>query len=279
MGDAPALSNTVADERSFSEHISKRRGCPVMEVFENLGRDATLLAPTNAAGNTNDYAHIATFLRGKDVPPAQRDAAWRQLGHVVSKQLRRQGVAWVSTDGRGVAWLHLRIEAQPKYFKTHRYRDHQDKPSSASLLQGNASIAGDGQWEPENREAQNETIHKPLEVRTLRRDGGFLGSVPTDLLIGNLEMPLASLGLRWQGGRHLQLVVPSPSIKHREASYFRIHSDSCECIFDVFLDSEKEALELSVTLKSLRARADCGAGVCDWVDQPPDSLKRPPPAE
>jgi len=127
--DAPTLANTIADDEPFSEHISKGKGKPVVEVFENSGRDATLVAPTNATGCAADYAHLATFIRGTNVPQEQRDAAWRQLAQLVSKRLDEHSAVWVSTDGRGVAWLHLRVETRPKYYKTNRYLKVQESAS------------------------------------------------------------------------------------------------------------------------------------------------------
>jgi len=125
--DAPSLSRSVADDRPFAEHISKKKGRPEAVVFDNLKRDATLIAPASAGSNPNEYAHCGAFFQGRGVPPEQRDAMWRNLGNVISGQLNR-GTLWVSTDGRGVSWLHFRVEGNPKYYKTNRYTTYRPNP-------------------------------------------------------------------------------------------------------------------------------------------------------
>jgi hypothetical protein len=120
--DDPFLASLHADITPFEVHLRDVAGQPEMKVFQNPGRDSSLVAPAPATSDPEDYTHIAAFFIGS-APPSQQDAAWQALGHAISDELRTRDVVWVSTDGRGVHWLHFRVDSRPKYFKTYRYRD------------------------------------------------------------------------------------------------------------------------------------------------------------
>lgn len=118
---APALARAAPDAHSFAEHFSKTRS---VVHFENLGGDATLIVPC-PRGEPSAYPHLAAFLR--QAPPEQREALWREVGRCARESL---GTApfWLSTSGLGVAWVHVRIDARPKYYQYTPYRRH---PSGA----------------------------------------------------------------------------------------------------------------------------------------------------
>ena len=46
---------------------------------------------------------------------------WRRVGVELKRQLATNGTVWVSTHGHGVAWLHLRVEASPRYISYEPY--------------------------------------------------------------------------------------------------------------------------------------------------------------
>jgi hypothetical protein len=120
--DAPSLARNRANISPYKEYLEVLKGQPVWEVFQNPGRDCSLIAPAQATSDPEDYTHISAFFRGS-APLPQQDAAWQRLGHAISDELRRRDVVWVSTDGCGVRWLHFRVDARPKYFKMDRYCD------------------------------------------------------------------------------------------------------------------------------------------------------------
>merc|ERR1712039_323813 len=119
--DAPGLGRYGADISPFSEHLAALSGQPVARAFANLGRDALLVAPANATGRPADYTHLAAFLRG-GAPPDQVEKTWAELGKAIVSELKQREVVWVSTDGRGVHWLHLRVDKRPKYYRWSPYR-------------------------------------------------------------------------------------------------------------------------------------------------------------
>ncbi|AKF05213.1 DUF6940 family protein [Sandaracinus amylolyticus] len=115
--DAPALARITADPSDFAERFESKPSDDVL-VFPNLGRDATLVVPAPRAADAS-YAHLAAFVRG--APSAQVDALFAKLARAI---LARIGDAplWVSTAGLGVSWLHLRLDARPKYYRRDAYR-------------------------------------------------------------------------------------------------------------------------------------------------------------
>jgi hypothetical protein len=67
-------------------------------------------------------AHLGSFVRRAGA--AQQAAFWREVGETVARSLAARGEAptWVSTEGSGVAWLHVRLDARPKYYHHAPYR-------------------------------------------------------------------------------------------------------------------------------------------------------------
>lgn len=125
---APHLESVDADPRVFAAHIGgERRGSARVVAFPNLGGDSTLVSPCEdeRAVKLHDlaaYAHLARFVRrGSD---AQAVEFWQTVARTVDDALARQAAAkplWVSTEGSGVAWLHVRLDPRPKYFHHKQY--------------------------------------------------------------------------------------------------------------------------------------------------------------
>ena len=90
--------------------------------FWNLGGDAFLVAPCPRAppgAYPHAYAHLAAFAR--TAPADQQQAFWRAVGAAVAENLAERPL-WVSTNGLGVAWLHVRLDEWPKYYTYEPYR-------------------------------------------------------------------------------------------------------------------------------------------------------------
>lgn len=122
--DAPDLLGPP-DREAFAEHFPEcGSAAPADAVvdFGNLGGDAHLVVPC-PSGADDDYAHLAAFLRS--APAAQRHALWRAVGAATRRRLGARPL-WLSTAGGGVAWLHVRIDARPKYYTHAPYREWAD---------------------------------------------------------------------------------------------------------------------------------------------------------
>ena len=116
--DSPFLARTGPDPSAFAAHFATAPTEPVVS-FDNLGRDAHLVAPRRLA-DEQTYPHLAAFSRA--APRAQRHALWRAVGAAVAQRLGRRPI-WLSTAGQGVAWLHVRLDRRPKYYNFAPYRD------------------------------------------------------------------------------------------------------------------------------------------------------------
>ncbi|HLR31307.1 MAG TPA: hypothetical protein VK074_02380, partial [Fodinibius sp.] len=52
--------------------------------------------------------------------PEQRDALWRITAEETLDAIGEEP-RWLSTNGMGVFWLHMRIDRRPKYYQTEDY--------------------------------------------------------------------------------------------------------------------------------------------------------------
>jgi hypothetical protein len=86
-------------------------------VFDNLGGDAKLIAPTPANKQLN-YSHIGVFT--DNAPKKQQFAFWQTVGRVTGNIISDHPI-WLNTAGGGVAWLHVRLDSSPKYYRHQPY--------------------------------------------------------------------------------------------------------------------------------------------------------------
>jgi len=112
----PELETIPPEPGAFQEHF--RAGGDVV-VFANLGRDAVLIAPA-PRGSGAAYGHLGSFLRWG--PASQRDHLWQQVGRTLLGHLSATPT-WLSTAGLGVAWLHVRLDSRPKYYRHRPYKE------------------------------------------------------------------------------------------------------------------------------------------------------------
>ena len=115
---ARGLETTEPDASAFADKFDAQPDAPIV-VFDNLGGDATLVAP-RPQGPASNYGHLAAFVR-----QAPREQAHALLGTIAETALvliKRRPV-WLSTSGLGIAWLHVRLDRRPKYYSCRRYRE------------------------------------------------------------------------------------------------------------------------------------------------------------
>jgi hypothetical protein len=119
LTDAPGLANASPDVNAFREHFNSDddRNAGVV-VFDNLGRDATLVVPCPRV-STEVYVHLAAFLRG--APEAQKHALLERMANEVLSRVSARPL-WLSTAGMGVYWLHVRLDSRPKYYRHAPYK-------------------------------------------------------------------------------------------------------------------------------------------------------------
>ena len=107
---SPLLAQCAPDPQPFADHF--RDGATVA-TFASLGRDALLVAPCPGAPGAN-FAHLAGFLA--TAAPDQASDLWCAVGDALAARLGDVPL-WLSTAGLGVAWLHVRLDSRPKYYR------------------------------------------------------------------------------------------------------------------------------------------------------------------
>lgn len=114
--EAPTLARLEPEPEPFASHFGD---CPKEGVvsFPNLGGDAWLVVPCPLAGD-DAYPHLAAFLR--TAPPGQVGALWRVTAETALERVS-ESPFWLSTAGTGVAWLHVRFDDRPKYYRHRPY--------------------------------------------------------------------------------------------------------------------------------------------------------------
>ena len=113
----PAVAALRPDRTPFAAHLDAAQG--LVATFDNLGHDATLIAPCGAV--PSGCAHLASWCR--TAPPEEQHAFWRAVGQAVQAWWRRSDAPlWLSTSGLGVHWLHVRLDERPKYITHRPYR-------------------------------------------------------------------------------------------------------------------------------------------------------------
>ena len=112
---SPSLAGLPPEPEVFAEHFRPDRS---VVTFANLGGDAMLVAPC-PAGDDRDFSHLAQFVR--TAAPEQQGALWQSVGEAMIARVGTRPV-WLSTAGHGVAWLHVRLDSTPKYYRHDAYR-------------------------------------------------------------------------------------------------------------------------------------------------------------
>jgi len=124
--DARGLDRMRPDPSAFAEHFGSQTD---VVTFDNLGGDATMIVPCprDPSGRVDAYGHLTSFLR--EAPAPQRDALWREVGRAARARLGDRP-SWINTAGFGVAWLHVRLDSQPKYYRFDPYRQLPEAPTA-----------------------------------------------------------------------------------------------------------------------------------------------------
>jgi hypothetical protein len=115
--EGPGLTD-VLDPIPFQDYFRNPQTGKGVVVFPNLGHDAILVVPS-PAGPSKAYPHLAAFVR--HASETQVHALWKTIGETVKHHLSHRWT-WLNTAGGGVAWLHVRLDSHPKYYRHRPYR-------------------------------------------------------------------------------------------------------------------------------------------------------------
>jgi hypothetical protein len=99
---------TVQNKKDFQEYINKSTNKYVTS-FPNLSGDTILVIPMPMHGK--NYATLRDFIDNADI--VQQQAFWKKVAKI-ARELN--GNIWISVHGLGVAYTHVRISNNPKYY-------------------------------------------------------------------------------------------------------------------------------------------------------------------
>ena len=120
------LSQISPDPDTFKEKFNANcDGHQHVVSFKNLGGDSVLVSPCPVPSSSSshiflNYAHIALFMRNAEYPQIYH--FWKKVGQEMLSRVQDDQVLWVSTSGLGVSWLHMRLDARPKYYTWEPYK-------------------------------------------------------------------------------------------------------------------------------------------------------------
>ena len=107
---------------SFQEHFDKQHGHSVCS-FNNIGGDATLVTPLpiRTTNGFLDFKCLSSFVENAD--HKTQTQLWKVVAIRLSDQLTDGRPRWLSTNGMGVHYLHIRIDSRPKYYSYKVYHN------------------------------------------------------------------------------------------------------------------------------------------------------------
>jgi hypothetical protein len=71
-----------------------------------------LVIPMPVSGK--NYATLKDFI--DNAPEIQQQEFWKHVAEVAKKCMKKNGKVWISVNGLGVAYTHIRISTIPKYY-------------------------------------------------------------------------------------------------------------------------------------------------------------------
>ena len=121
--ESRSLNIANADPTPFREKFSSTSR---IVVFDNLGKDATLIVPNATVYRDHDLVSLANVVRELEMD--SQIELWQTVGNALQKAIERRKV-FLNTAGNGVYWCHVRLDSRPKYYKNYRYKE-QVRPTS-----------------------------------------------------------------------------------------------------------------------------------------------------
>jgi hypothetical protein len=93
-------------------------------TFYNLSKSSILISPHyNHNYNINIYNNIGTFMRSSNLEQQFLLLAIVFTQYLVQLKKNQNKLLWLSTHGKGIGWLHVRIDNSPKYISYQPYKN------------------------------------------------------------------------------------------------------------------------------------------------------------
>ncbi|MCE8159327.1 MAG: hypothetical protein I3265_02510 [Candidatus Moeniiplasma glomeromycotorum] len=107
-----ALNNITQNYSSFQEHFGKSRDNQAVSFSSPSGNLLVCPVPKGTA----DYKNISQFT--KNAPLKQQQALWKKVADKLIGELEKNPDTprWLNTEGTGVPYLHVRLDATPRFY-------------------------------------------------------------------------------------------------------------------------------------------------------------------
>lgn len=113
-----ALDKMKEDYSSFSQNIKKSENSDVTS-FYNLSKSAYLVIPIPR--KSKQFTTLKDFM--DNASERQQRNLWKEVAQSIIMMLKKYDKVWVSTHGLGVPYLHIRIDTNPKYYQTVKFKN------------------------------------------------------------------------------------------------------------------------------------------------------------
>ncbi len=107
------IASKSPDPETYKEYFDLKNPNHGVVSFPNLGHDAILVVPSPYKPDAN-YSGLTKFFQ--EAPIDQQRALWTVTAHQM-KLLLSEKPKWLSVAGGGIAWLHIRLDSSPKYYR------------------------------------------------------------------------------------------------------------------------------------------------------------------
>lgn len=106
--------NNYPDPTDFRQHLDSKKNEKQQYAisFNNLSGDTLLIVPKERSGK--NFSSLYYFMT--EASERHQKLFWRQVALKVRKLLKLHPYLFISTEGTGVAYLHIRICTYPKYY-------------------------------------------------------------------------------------------------------------------------------------------------------------------
>ena len=116
LEDIRLESHTRQDLQTFKEHFKKNNKYAIS--FPNLSKDTVLVVPQPRQGK--QFTNLYYFMKNASV--VQQKELWKLVVKEVRKMLQKHENIWVSSQGLGIDYLHVRICSFPKYYENSKLK-------------------------------------------------------------------------------------------------------------------------------------------------------------
>lgn len=115
--ESDKLEKLKMNYSTFSQYIKNTKN-NYATSFYNLSKTSLLIIPIPR--KNKDYTTIKDFM--ENASDTQQSYFWKYATKYIKFMLKKYGKIYVSTHGLGVPYFHLRIDLEPKYYITSKFK-------------------------------------------------------------------------------------------------------------------------------------------------------------